>query len=330
MQTGPFIMCAGGMLQRDKQTTSHCLCAARNSAFAFRIPHSAFVPRTGLDLAASRSEQTDGRPWIERLGNAECGVRNAECCLQIEATGRCRQDRSLCARAGCSNTTSRRLHTAFVQLGIPHCAFRIPHSAFVPRTGLDLAASRSEQTDGRPWIERLGNAECGVRNAECCLQIEATGRCRRDRSLCARAGCSNTTSRRLHTAFVQLGIPHCAFRIPHSAFVPRTGLDLAASRSEQTDGRPWIERLGNAECGVRNAECCLQIEATGRCRRDRSLCARAGCSNTTSRRLHTAFGSSEFRIAHSAFRTPHSFPEQASTSRLHARSKRMVGRGSND
>ena len=49
----------------------------------------------------------------------------------------------MCA-GGWSNMTSRRLHAAFVQLGIPHSAFRIPHSAFVPRTDLHLAASRPE------------------------------------------------------------------------------------------------------------------------------------------------------------------------------------------
>ncbi len=174
--------------------------------------------------------------------------------------------------------------------------------------------------------------ECGMRSAECGMLSADRGDWAMQTGpfiICAGGMLQHDKQATSHCLW-QLGIPHCAFRIPHSAFVPRTGLDLAASRSEQTDGRPWIERLGNAECGVRNAECCLQIEATGRCRRDRSLCARAGCSNTTSRRLHTAFGSSEFRIAHSAFRTPHSFPEQASTSRLHARSKRMVGRGSND
>ena len=77
MQTGPITMCAGGMLQHDKQATSRCLCAARYSAF--RIPHSAFVPRTDLHHAAARSEQPDGWPWIERLGNAECGMRNVVC-----------------------------------------------------------------------------------------------------------------------------------------------------------------------------------------------------------------------------------------------------------
>ncbi len=236
MQTGPFTICAGGTLQHDRQAMSRCLCAARYSALRTPHSHSAFVPRTGRHHAVARSEQPDRRPWIERLGNAECGVRNAECCLQIEATGRCRQDRSLYARAGRSNMTGRRFHTALVQHGIPHCAFRIPHSAFVPRTGCHHAVARSEQPDRRPWIERLGNAECGMRNAECCLQIEATGRCRQDRSLYARAGRSNMTSRRRHAAFVQHGIPHCAFRIRSQNRPPPRSCTLGATGSSAVAG----------------------------------------------------------------------------------------------
>ena len=79
MQTGPIIMCAGGMLQHDKQATSRCLCAAPHSAFRIplRTPHS--FPEQASTCAAARSKQTDGWPWIERLGNAECGMRNVVC-----------------------------------------------------------------------------------------------------------------------------------------------------------------------------------------------------------------------------------------------------------
>ena len=298
---------------------------------AFRIPHSAFVPRTGLHHAAARSKQTDGWPWIERLGNAECGMRNAECCLQIEATGRCRQDRSLYARAGRSNTTSRRLHAAFVQLGIPHSAFRTPHSAFVPRTDLHHAAARSEQPDGRPWIERLGNAECGVRNAECCLQIEATGRCRQDRAIRARAGCSNTTSRRLHAAFVQLGIPHSAFRIPHSAFVPRTDLHLAAS-TPGVHGWSAVDRTIR-ECGMRSAECGMLFADRGDWAMQTgpfTMCAGGMLQHDKQATSHCLCAA-----RYSAFRIPHSALRIRSQNRppprgFHARSTRMVGRGSND
>ena len=58
MQTGPIIMCAGGMLQHDKQATSRCLCAARYSAF--RIPHS-FPEQASTTRLHARSKRIVGR-----------------------------------------------------------------------------------------------------------------------------------------------------------------------------------------------------------------------------------------------------------------------------
>ncbi len=321
---------AGGMLQHDKQATSRCLCAARYSAL--RIPHSALRIRS-QNRPPPRSCTLGATGWsaVDRTIR-ECGMRSAECGMLFADRGDWAMQTGpiiMCA-GGCSNMTSRRLHTAFVQLGIPHCAFRIPHSAFVPRTGLHHAAARSEQ-HGWSAVDRTIR-ECGMRSAECGMLFADRGDWAMQTgpfTICAGGTLQHdkqATSRCLCAArYSALRI-----RIPHSAFVPRTGLHHAAARSEQPDGRPWIERLGNAECGVRNAECCLQIEATGRCRQDRSLCARADAPTRQAGDFTLPLCSSVFRIAHSAFRTPHSFPEQASTTQLHARSNRMVDRGSND
>ncbi len=212
---------------------------------------------------------------------------------------------------------------------IPHSAFRTPHS--FPEQGLHLAAPRSEYPDGRPWIERLGNAECGVRNAECCLQIETPGRFRQDRSLCARAGCSNMTSRRLHTALGQLGIPHSAFRIPHSAFVPRTGPPPGGS----TLGVPGWSAVDRTirECGMRSAECGMLFADRGDWARQTGpfiMCAGGMLQHDKQVTSHCPCAArySAFRIPHSALRIRSQ--NRAATWRLHARSTRMVGRGSND
>ncbi len=80
----------------------------------------------------------------------------------------------MCA-GGCCNMTSR-LHATLCStvFRIAHSAFRTPHS--FPEQGLHLAAPRSEQPDGRPWIERLGIAECGMLFAD-----RGAGRFRQDR-----------------------------------------------------------------------------------------------------------------------------------------------------
>ncbi len=174
-------------------------------------------------------------------------MRSAECCLPIAATGRGRQDRAIRARVGCSNTTSRRLHAALGQFGIPH-------SAFVPRTG-----------------PRPGGSTLGVPGWSAVDQ----------------------------TISLYFRIPHSAFRTPHS--FPEQGLDLAAPRSEYPDGRPWIERLGNAECGMRSAECCLPIAATGR-GRQRPRYVRGWDAPTRQAGDFTLpLGSSVFRTPHCAF-----------------------------
>ncbi len=79
MQTGSLLYAAAGMLQHDKQATSHCLWQLGYSAFRIRTPHS--FPEQTSTSRLPRPEYTDGRPWIERLGNAECecGMRNVVC-----------------------------------------------------------------------------------------------------------------------------------------------------------------------------------------------------------------------------------------------------------
>ena len=170
-------MCAGDAPTRQAGDFTLPLCSSvfRIAHSAFRTPHS--FPEQGLHLATSRSEYPDGRPWIERLGNAECGVLFADrgdWAMQTGPIMMCRggmlqHDKQATSRCLCA--------ARYSALRIPHSALRIRSQ----RQCLHLATSRSEYPDGRPWIERLGNAECGVRNAECCLQIESTGRFRQDR-----------------------------------------------------------------------------------------------------------------------------------------------------
>ncbi len=226
-QKEAIVMCAEA---RCANTTSRQLHTA---LVQHGIPHSAFVPRTGLHLATPRAEYTDGRPWIERLGNAECGVRNAECCLQIEATARGRKKRLLCVRRRDAPTRQAG------DVTLPFCSsvFRILR---IRSQNRPPPRGSTRGVHGWSAVDRTIR-ECGMRNA----LFADRGDCARQKEtivMCAEARCANTTSRRCHTALLQLGIPHSAFRTP---LVPRTGLHLATSRSEYTDGRPTLKRLGD-------------------------------------------------------------------------------------
>ena len=153
-----------------------------------------------------------------------------------------------------------------LQYGIPHCALRIPHSAFVPST----VPPPGDFTLGAPGWSAVDRTirDCGMRNAECgmFLQIEALGDLdRTDNYARVMLQHDKQTSRYP----LQYGIPHCDFRIPHSAFVPSTGPRPGGS----TLGVPgWlaVDRTIR-ECGMRSAECGMLFadRGAGRFRQDR-------------------------------------------------------------
>ncbi len=223
MQTGPFIMCAGGMLQHDKQATSHCLCAARYSAL--RIAHSALrirsqnrPPPRGFTLGAN------GWSAVDRTIR-ECGMRSAECGMLFADRGDWAMQTgpfNMCA-GGCSNTTSRRLHTR--PCAARYSAFRIPHSALRIRSQ-NRPPPRSCTLGATGWsaVDRTIR-ECGMRNVVCRLR---------------RLGDVDRTVQYVRGVMLQHDKQtnsHSPWAARYSAFVPRTGLSAGKRRTPENFSR---------------------------------------------------------------------------------------------
>ncbi len=228
MQTGPLIMCAGGMLQHDKQATSHCPWAARYSAF--RTPHSALRIRS--QNRPPPGDFTLGVPGWSAVDRTirECGMRSAECGMLFADRGDWARQTGppiMCAGGMLQHDKQATSHCPWAAR---YSAFRIPHSALrirsqnrPPPGGFTLGVP------GWSAVDRTIR-ECGMRSAECGMLFADRGDWARQTGppiMCAGGMLQHDKQATLHCPFAAR---YSAFRIPHSALRIRSQNRAATSR----------------------------------------------------------------------------------------------------